>query len=67
MFDENGFKRKIYDEIFYDMFEKVKVLFGLDVNVLGYFVLGIIICIVVWFLFIFYELIERVYYSGFIS
>ncbi|HGZ2521479.1 TPA: baseplate J/gp47 family protein, partial [Enterococcus faecalis] len=67
MLDENGFKRKTYDEILYDMSEKAKALFGSDVNVSGHSVLGIIIRIVAWFLSISHELTERVYYSGFIS
>lgn len=67
MLDENGFKRKTYNELLYDMSEKAKALFGSDVNVSGHSVLGIIIRIVAWFLSISHELTERVYYSGFIS
>lgn len=67
MLDENGFKRKSYNELIYDMSEKAKELYGEDVNVSSNSVLGILFRIVAWFLSLIYELAERIYHSGFIS
>lgn len=67
MLDENGFKRKSYNELVYDMSEKAKELYGEDVNTSGRSVLGICLRIVAWFLSLVYELSEKIYHSGFIS
>lgn len=67
MLDENGFKRKTYDELLTDMETKAKELFGEDANLSPHSVLGILFRVLAWFLALSHELAERVYNSGFIS
>lgn len=67
MLDENGFKRKSYDELIHAMSEKAKELYGEEMNVSSHSVLGIFLRIIAWFLSLLYELAEKVYHSGFIS
>ncbi|MBM5675618.1 baseplate J/gp47 family protein [Listeria seeligeri] len=67
MLDENGFKRKTYDELLTDMEIKAKELFGEDINLNSHSALGVFLRIIAWFLALAHELAERVYNSGFIS
>lgn len=67
MLNKDGFTRKSYDELVFDLVNKVEELFGSDTNTSKHSVIGIIIRILAWFLSLAYELLEKVYYSGFIS
>lgn len=67
MLNENGFSRKSYDELVYDLSQKSKELFGSDINTAPHSVIGSFIRVIAFFLALIYELIERVYLSGFIS
>lgn len=49
------------------MEDKVKELFGEDINMLSKMLLGIILCIFVWFLVGIWDIVEWVYNSGFVS
>lgn len=67
MLNKDGFTRKSYDELVYDMANKAKELFGSNINTRKHSVVGMFIRLFAWFLSLIYELIERVYYSAFIS
>ncbi|AAY53129.1 MULTISPECIES: baseplate J/gp47 family protein [Listeria] len=67
MLDENGFKRKTFDELLTDMEIKATELYGEDVNLSAHSALGVFLRIIAWFLALSNELAERVYNSGFIG
>lgn len=67
MLDENGFVRKSYNELLFDLDQKAKELFGSDINTAPHSVIGAFIRVIAWFLSLLYELVEKVYLSGFIS
>ncbi|EGY0055736.1 hypothetical protein JHL82_002889, partial [Listeria monocytogenes] len=64
MLDENGFKRKTFDELLTDMEIKATELYGEDVNLSAHSALGVFLRIIAWFLALSNELAERVYNSG---
>ena len=67
MFNEKGLKILTYAELLNEMELKSKELFGEDVSTKSYTPLGIIIRIYAWFLSIAWQVIEKVYFSGFIK
>lgn len=67
MFNEKGLKILTYAELLNEMELKSKELFGEDVSTKSYTPLGIIIRIYAWFLSIAWQVIEKVYFSGFLN
>jgi uncharacterized phage protein gp47/JayE len=67
MLDSTGFKRKRFDDLFGDMEDKAKEVFGDKVNTSELSVLGIILRLMAWFLSLAWELAEKVYYSGYVN
>lgn len=65
MLDENGFKRKTYDDLLTDMSAKAKEMFGANANVSERAVLGILIRIMAWFLSLAWMAIEQVYHAAY--
>jgi uncharacterized phage protein gp47/JayE len=67
MLDEKGLKIPSYAGLLEDMEIKAKELFGDNINLSSNTPLGIIIRIFAWFLSITWQVIEKVYHSGFIK
>ncbi|MGX7417819.1 baseplate J/gp47 family protein [Carnobacterium gallinarum] len=67
MFNEKGLKILTYSELLDEMELKAKDLFGEDINTRSYTPLGIILRIYAYFLSIIWQIIEKVYFSGFIK
>lgn len=67
MLDETGLKIPSYAELLEDMEVKGKELFGDNINLASHTPLGILIRIFAWFLSIVWQVIEKVYHSGFIK
>jgi len=63
--NENGFKRKTYDDLKGDMEQKAKEEFGSNINLSSRSPLGILIMIFAWFLSGVWKLAEKVYNSAF--
>lgn len=67
MFNEKGLKILTYSELIDEMELKAKALFGEDINTRSYTPLGIILRIYAWFLSVVWQVVEKVYFSGFIK
>ncbi len=67
MLDKNGFKRMRYADIFSEMANKAKELFGEKINVSERSPVGIILAIFAWFASKIYELMENVYHASYID
>lgn len=67
MLDKNGFKKKEYDEILEDMISRAKSQYGEDVKTSATSVLGVFLRIVSKGMATLYNVIEKVYSSGFVS
>ncbi|QBL97926.1 hypothetical protein EauM23_00033 [Exiguobacterium phage vB_EauM-23] len=67
MLDEKGFRRKTYDELLEDMEIKARELFGADINTSPRAFMGLLLRLFAWFLSLAWVLLERVYYSGYVS
>lgn len=67
MLDEQGFKRKTYEQLFTEIETEAKAKFGETINTKLRSPLGILLRLFAWFLAILWQLAEKVYYSGFIS
>jgi uncharacterized phage protein gp47/JayE len=62
-----GFKRKRYEDIWVDVQEQARQLFGDEFNLTERSPTGLFFRLVAWFLAVLWELAEKVYYSGFFS
>ncbi|MEK4152283.1 baseplate J/gp47 family protein [Carnobacterium sp. FSL E2-0243] len=67
MFNEKGLKILTYSELLDEMELKAKDMFGEDINTRSYTPLGIILRIYAWFLSVVWQVLEKVYFSGFIK
>ena len=67
MLNENGYRRKTYDEILTEIEGKARELFGENVRLGGKSVIGIILMIMAWFLSLVWQDNEDVYYSGYVG
>lgn len=67
MLDEKGFRRKTYDELLEDMEVKARQLFGADANTSARSLLGLILRLFAWGLSLSWQVLERVYNSGYVS
>ncbi|WP_274853274.1 baseplate J/gp47 family protein [Bacillus methanolicus] len=65
--DKYGFKRKTYDELLTDMENKMRGLFGENVNLSPRSPFGLILRLFAWALSLVWELAEKVYYSAYVS
>lgn len=64
MLDKNGYKRKTYDELWDEIQDRTKQLYGEDTNVGEKSFIGILIRIMAWFLSLVWKDNEDVYYSS---
>lgn len=67
MLDEKGFRRKTYDELLEDMNLKARELFGADINTSARSFIGLLLRLFAWFLSLAWAILEKVYYSGYVS
>lgn len=67
MLDEKGFRRKTYDELLEDMEIKARELFGADINTSARAFMGLLLRLFAWFLSLAWIILEKVYYSGYVS
>lgn len=67
MLDEKGFRRKTYDELLEDMELKARELFGADINTSARAFMGLLLRLFAWFLSLAWIVLEKVYYSGYVS
>lgn len=67
MLNDQGFQNKTYDDILTDLQAKAVEIFGENAHVDGGSVLGFILKVVAWSMSLIYDLIERVYFSGFVN
>lgn len=67
MLDEKGFRRKTYDELLEDMELKARELFGADINTSARSFMGLLLRLFAWFLSLAWIILEKVYYSGYVS
>jgi len=67
MLDENGFRRKTYDELLTEMEEKARELFGANAKTGPLNFLGILLRLFAWFLAITWQVLEKTYLSAYVS
>lgn len=67
MLDENGFRRKTYDELLTEMEERARELFGADAKTGPLNFLGILLRLFAWFLSITWQVLEKTYLSAYVS
>ncbi|WP_214812001.1 baseplate J/gp47 family protein [Exiguobacterium sp. s181] len=67
MLDETGFRRKTYDDLLQDMEIKARESFGADINTSARAFLGLLLRLFAWFLSLAWIILEKVYYSGYVS
>ena len=67
MLDENGFRRKTYDELLTEMEEKARELFGADAKTGPLNFLGILLRLFAWFLSTTWQVLEKTYLSAYVS
>jgi uncharacterized phage protein gp47/JayE len=65
--DKNGFKRKTYNDLLTDMSNKMRGLFGENVNISPRSPFGLILRLFAWALSLVWELAEKVYNSAYVS
>lgn len=67
MLDEKGFKRKRFDDLFAEMEDKAKEVYGDQINTSALSPVGILLRIFAWFLAMKWAVAERVYYSAYVN
>lgn len=67
MLNNQGYQNKTYDDILTDLQAKAIELFGENAHVDSGSVLGTILEVIAWSMSLVYDLIERVYFSGFVN
>lgn len=67
MLDENGFRKKTYSEIYDEIEQDAKARFGQKINTSERSVFGILFRIFAWFLSVFWNIVEAVYFNSFPS
>jgi uncharacterized phage protein gp47/JayE len=63
--DSNGFKRKTYDDLFAEMSDKARELFGENINLSARSFMGLLIRLFAWALSLVWYTIEKVYNNSF--
>lgn len=67
MLNKNGFKRKTYADLIEDINEKAQELFGENINLSPRSPLGLILRLFAWFLSLTWEMVEKVFYSAYVT
>ncbi|WP_100523407.1 baseplate J/gp47 family protein [Mycobacteroides abscessus] len=67
MLDEKGFRKKTYSEIYEEIEQDAKSRFGQKINTSERSVFGILFRIFAWFLAVFWNIVEAVYFNSFPS
>jgi uncharacterized phage protein gp47/JayE len=65
--DSNGFKRKTYDDLFAEMSDKARELFGENINLSARSFMGLLIRLFAWALDLMWQLAEKVYNSAYVG